>query len=305
MKRLVFLAVTLVSGAVLAQVTLAQISIRRVDDATSETYTFAAGQCADTLNIRWSNNGVVTQLCSSFRVWATEGECDDAPGTGDVRYEDVSQLTFQSIRAGQFTVKISELPGFANAAANADGGTVLTCGSDRYSKSHRICGNIDTSFNGCVSVSKLAASGLRLVYDTLPPGPPTLGEVTAQDEAVRVAFTADSDTSVVLVEAKAADAADYVQVGEAPVVNAFVRGTGLKNGVRYDVRLRGRDAAGNVSDPSASGEVTPIRTVGFWGYYKEAGGTDGQGCSVGIGLAPLALALWALRRARRQARNEP
>jgi hypothetical protein len=129
--------------------------------------------------------------------------------------------------------------------------------------------------------------------------------VTAQDEAVRVAFMADSDTATVLVEARSGGAGDYVQVGEAPVANAFVRGTGLKNGVEYEVRLRARDAAGNTSDPSASEKVTPIRTVGFWGYYREAGGTDGQGCSAGIGLAPLALVLWTLRRARRQARNEP
>ncbi len=305
MKRLVLLLGMVLSGAAVAQTTLAQVSLRRVEDATSDIYTFAASQCTASIDVRWANNGVVTQLCSAMRIWATEGECGDAPGTADKRYEDIPQLTFQTIRAGQFTVKLSELPGFANAVANADGGTVLTCGSDGFSKTHRLCGNIDTSFNGCVSVSKLAASGLRLVYDTLPPGAPTLGEVTAQDEAVRISFSTDSDTTRVQVESRPSGVGDYVVIGEAPIVNTFVRGTGLVNGVTYEVRLRALDGAGNVSDPSAVEEVTPIRTVGFWGYYKEQGGTDGQGCSVGLGLVPLAAALWALRRARQHKRNDP
>lgn len=304
MKRLAFLMGVLVAGGAVAQTTLAQVTIRRAEDPTSDTYTFTGDQCNASLNMRWSNNGVVTVLCSALRVWATEGECGDAPGTGDLRYEDVPQLTFQTIRAGTFTLKVAELPGFANAGST-DGGTGSTCGTPRFSKSHRVCGSIDTSFNGCVSVSKLSASGLKLVYDALPPTAPTMTEVTPQDEAVRVAFTVDSDTSRVQVEALAAGGADYVTVGEAPVVNAYVRGEGLENGTTYQVRLRGLDAAGNVSDPSDAVEVTPVRTLGFWGYYKDKGGTDGQGCSVGLGVVPLAAALLALRRARQQKRIDP
>jgi hypothetical protein len=303
MKRLAFLIGFLTAGAAMAQVTLSQVTLRRAEDATGDTYTFTGDQCNASLNMRWANNGVVTVLCSALRVWSTQGECGDAPGTGDVRYDDVPQLTFQSIRAGTFTLKIAELPGFANPAS-ADGGVAQTCGSPLFSKTHRVCGSIDTSFNGCVSISKLAASGLKLVYDALPPGPPTMTEVTAQDEAVRVAFTVDSDTSKVFVEALREGGVDYVTVGEAPVVNAYVRGEGLENGVKYLVRLRAVDAAGNVSEPSDEEEVTPVRTLGFWGYYKDKGGTDGQGCSVGLGLVPLAAALLVFRR-RQQKREDP
>lgn len=309
MKRLAFLMGVLMAGAAVAQTTLAQVTIRRAEDATSEAYTFTGDQCNASLNIRWANNGVVTSLCSSLRVWATEGECGDAPGTGDLRYEDVPQLTFQTVRYGTFTLKVAELPGFANAAAT-DGGVAQTCGTAGFTKTHRVCGNIDTSFNGCVSVSKLAASGLKLVYDAQPPGVPEMTEVTPQDQAVRVAFKVDSDTATVQVEAitsaaLAAGGTDYVMVGEAPVANAYVRGEGLENATPYMVRLRGLDAAGNVSAPSDAVEVIPVRTLGFWGYYKDKGGTEGQGCSAGLGMVPLAAALLALRRARRQKRIDP
>ena len=68
------------------------------------------------------------------------------------------------------------------------------------------------------------------------------------------------------------------------------------------MRLRCIDAAGNVSDPSSSVSVTPIKTLGFYGFYKQSGGTD-TGCSTGLGLVPALVALFALRRARKQSRS--
>ncbi len=306
MKRFLTLCLLASSLAASAQtIVIPQIAFRRVDDATLDTYTFGAGQCNDTITVSWSNTTTIAYVtqCSSnnMKVWSTQGECGTAPVTGDVNYDDIPGLTLQTLKTGSFTVKIADLPGFAGAA---DAGTG-TCGTAGLSRTHRVCGSIEyATFTGvgCGTAQHASANPLKLVYDTQPPTAPVITSYAAQDQAVKLDFTVDSDTSVVTVEAKGMDDLDYRQLAETASSNATIQGKGLQNNSTYDVRLRAKDAAGNVSDPSASISVTPIKTLGFYGAFNQAGGSD-KGCSTGLGLIPALVGLWALRRARKQARS--
>lgn len=310
--RLVTLCTLLTGSVALAQSGLPEISITRVDDPNLNTYTFGTGQCNDTLTLRWSNTltfSLSTQCTQNpLKLWASSGDsCPESPGSGDTRYEDIPSLTLNTLRQGTFTVKISELPDF-KSTTTADGGTQGSCSTTTpTTKTHVICGSVEYALSSgvtCGTATKMSATPLKLIFDTKPPGAPTITEYAAQDEAVRVGFSVDGDTTVVTLEAQGPTDGDFKQLAETAASNGFVRGDGLENNVTYQVRLRARDAAGNVSEPSETLQVTPIRTLGFWGYYKDAGGTETGGCSVGAGLMPLLLAAFAFRRARKQVRRQ-
>lgn len=305
------LCLALLAGVAFGQTTttINRISITRVDDPNVDTYRFGADACSNSITLRWSSTytyllGNQCSLASVLKLWAASGDsCADAPTSSDLRFTDVPTLTIDTLKSGTFTLKISDLPDFKNASS-ADGGTLEPCGSaNAFTRTHVVCGNIDYSTLagvGCSTAQKLAAIPLKLVYDTLPPGKPSITAIAAQDEAVRVQFSVDSDTSVVIVETRGPNDIDFVGRGETAATSSFLRGENLQNGVTYDVQIRARDAAGNLSEPSDVVQVTPIRTLGFWGYYKEQGGTDAGGCSTGLGLSPLLLIALALRRARKQ-----
>ena len=198
------------------------------------------------------------------------------------------------------------------AATTSDGGTLLPCGSPTpFTRTQKICGSVEyavAGFNGvCGPVSHYAAVPLKLVYDTEPPSAPTVTEHVPQDKGVRVSFTVGADTTAVLIEAQGPADPDYRPLAEVAVTSTTgsIKGENLENNVTYSVRLRAKDAAGNVSEPSDAFTETPILTLGFWGFYKDAGGTDAGGCSVGAGLMPLLLVAFAFRRARKQVRRQP
>jgi hypothetical protein len=296
---------------------LPQISISRVDDPNATAYTFGAAECNDTLTLQWVNTLTIslTTQCSQnpLKLWASPGDsCPTTPAATDTKYPDIPNLTLSSVRQGTFSVKIADLPAF-KPSASADGGTVLSCNSTTpFTQTHVICGSVDYAVSSgisCGTVSTLTATAFQLVFDTQPPTPPIMNDPVPQDQGVRATFTVDSDTTTVIMEATElvddAGVGDYREIGETASTNAFVKGTGLTNNVPYLVRLRARDAAGNVSEPSAEKPVTPILTLGFWGVYKQAGGTEEGGCSVGSGLMPLLLAAFAFRRARKQVRRQP
>lgn len=308
--RLLTLCTLLVGGAAFAQTNtvLPRLAIVRVDDPNLDTYTFGASACNDTITVRWSNTLTFTlaNQCGQnpLKLWASAGSsCPETPGTSDLRFTDVPSLTVDSIRQGQFSVKLSELPEF-KAASATDAGTALPCGSATpFTTPHVICGSVEYALPsgiGCANTTKMTATPLKLVYDTLAPTQPSISDYTAQDGAVRVGFSVDSDTSTVIIEVKGPTDPDWFEKGETTAAATYIRAEGLTNNTIYDVRIRAKDAAGNISEPSALVQVTPIRTVGFWGFYKDAGGTDGGGCSTGLGLAPLLFVAFAFRRSRRQ-----
>ena len=107
-------------------------------------------------------------------------------------------------RTGSFAVKISELDAFKTTTP-ADGGMNAPCGSTEATITHRVCGSVKTQSGfppTCGQTTFTTATSLRLVYDTKPPSAPTIETNTPQDEAVKVTFSVDSDTTVVLLEVK-------------------------------------------------------------------------------------------------------
>lgn len=310
--RLATLCTILTASASFAQTTatLPRLAILRPDDPNVATYTFGAAQCNDTLTLSWSNTlTTLTASCTMapLKLWSTAGNClDTGPAAGDTTYGDIPFLTLVGLRQGSFSVKIAELPEFKTTSL-PDGGTSLPCGDPTpTTKTHKVCGVVSyavSSFGGCGTPQAISATALSLVYDTQPPSPPVITEQAAQDEGVRVKFTTGTDTATVQLEVRGPNDSDFRQVAEVPVANSEAKATGLENGVAYAVRLRAKDAAGNISDPSNEVTITPIHTLGFWGFYKQAGGTDQGGCSVGAGLMPLLFAAFAFRRARKQVRR--
>lgn len=277
------------------------VAFRRVDDTTSDTFTFGAGQCNDSITVRWTNTTAISFVttCSSnsMKVWSTAGECANTPGTADLRYDDIPGLTLQSIKQGSFNVKLSELPGF-DSSLTTDGG-VVTCGTAGITKNHKLCGAIEyTTFTGisCGTATTYTASAMKLVYDTEPPSAPSITDSAPQDQGVKVIFSANSDVTSVVLEVMAMGESDYRQIAETTTTGTTtILGKNLLNGTTYDVRIRGKDAAGNVSEPSTSVAITPIKTLGFYGFYRQAGGTD-AGCSTAPGFISLLGALWLWRR---------
>ena len=309
--RLATLCTLLAATASFAQttVTLPRLAILRPDNPNVDAYTFGAGQCNDTITLTWSNTLTINLLqCiqSPLKLWSTSSECGDAPAGNDTRYEDIPSLTLNTLRQGSFSVKITELPDFKSSSLT-DGGTVLPCGSATpFTKTHKVCGVVEYAVSsglGCGTTTRATATPLKLVYDTEPPSPPTITAYAAQDQGVQVGFTTAGDTTTVVLEAMGPSDADFRELTEVPAANEVAKGTRLENGVAYLVRLRAKDAAGNVSLPSKELTITPIHTLGFWGFYKEAGGTEQGGCSVGAGLMPLLFAAFAFRRARKQVRR--
>lgn len=291
------LAAVLMASAVASAQTVSPLTIRRVDDPTIDSYTFGAAQCRDTLTVRWTYS-LNVNLCTGLKLWSTEGTCGDAPGTADVKYDEVPQFTVSSLRSGTFSVKIAELPAFAAAD------TATPCGGQGIAKTHQLCGMLEYTTYICGSgQQKISASPLKLIYDTAPPTAPSITGFFAQDGAIKVSFTADADTSVVLGEVKGPSDAAFRSSGEAAVSAGALRITGLTNGTTYDVRVRGRDASGNVGEASEIISATPVRTVGFFGVLREKGSSEqGGGCSLGGPLVPLGLLALAGLFARRRSR---
>jgi hypothetical protein len=295
LQRTAVLVVMTASLAASAQTTPA-LTLRAGSDAT-DTFLLKATDCNLELVVTWTYHYNVGFLCTPLKLWSTEGECGEAPGTNDVRYDDVSQLVITNTRTGTFTVPVAELPGFKS-------GTETPCGSRNLNKTHKVCGVIEYAQTTCgfTTQPKLQASPLKIVYDTVAPSPPVITDVTALDQSATVTFSADTDSAYVLAEVRAQGSADFVSAGEVVASAGRIKVTGLVNGTTYDLQLRARDANGNVSEPSAPVPVKPIRTVGFWGAYRDAGGTDPGGCSTAPGLVPGLLLLWPLWRRRRSAR---
>lgn len=282
------------------------ITIREYAHPNADTFTFGAGDCATPIGIQWTNTLAInlTQcIAMPLKIWVTAGECGEKAGANDISVAEIDSFTLSSARQGRITVTPNkDFPDFVNTSTT-DGGVLQQCGSaEEFTKTHRVCGSVEYkvySTLGCGDSTFNTAQGLKVVYDSKPPTAPTITEYAAQDEAVRVSFDADDDTSVILLEVKGPNDADFRQIQESSASNESIKGGGLENNVEYQVQIRARDAAGNTSVPSAPITVTPIKTLGFFGYYKDLGGTD-QGCSVGIGLMPLLLTAFALRRLRRK-----
>jgi hypothetical protein len=280
------------------------VTLRRSVDTTATPYTFGVSECDQSIEVAWTYNAlfVTGYLCQPLTLWMTSGSCAESMGANDVKAaDDIQALVLQTAKQGVFTVKVSALPGFATTLA--DGGTQNTCGSTGISKTQYICGSVGMQSVGVATCTKQSAGSLQLIYDTEPPIAPTIVSQTGEDGAASISFSASSDTSYVQLEMKGPADADFNYVKEVAASASLVRVENLVNGQPYQLRLRALDAAKNQSPPTDPVTVTPIKTSGFFGQYREQGGTEQGGCSAAgaalIPFAALALARAFARRSRR------
>jgi len=260
---------------------------------TGQSASFGADACNGTLDLEWQAY-LLRNVCGSLNLWATTGECGDGPGTGDFSYPSITSVQLATRRGG-FTIKYSDLPGFA---ATADGGSV--CGSQGTTVVHHVCAGVLTSSAGVSTCTTTRGSPVfTLTYDTQPPVAPIIETITSRDTSLQVDLSVSSDTNVAHVEVKAPGTDTWVRkasVSPASTTRAVV--TGLANNIDYAVRAIAEDEAGNESAPSEEKIGRPIHTDGFWASYRHNGGED-QGCSAGGGLllssGALALAFWLSR----------
>ncbi len=287
----------LIAGLLATTAATAQTITLRATGSTTDTVRFNAKACGNDLSITWTSTVIVglTGCTDPLTVWATEGECGDVAGAGDVRFTDVPLATVLTKRTDSFIIHLDQLPAFKYGDAG------VVCGTDSVEKPHKICGAYKTS-SGVVgsTCSVQHATALNVIYDTLPPVAATIDAVSPQDSALKLKFTASSDTFSVHFDARAQGDADFTERALVEVTTgsgATIKN--LANGTTYDLRARSEDSAGNVSEPSEIVSATPRRTAGFWTQFRNDGGTEQGGCSAIHGF-PVALAggLWLLRRKR-------
>lgn len=298
--RWAVLWVSVVSAAAAAQVTTTPPFRVRVEGRDTETSVgFGAATCGSTITLRWTYAPTISnqQVCAAVQLWSTDGECGDAPGTNDKRYDDVPSITFTTVRSGVFTINVSELPGFQGG----DGGI---CGQPAITKRHRVCAFFKTSNTFCGQSEYVSrADPIALVYDAVAPARPVITALAVQDSALEVeAAFSDSDVVSLEAEYRKQGATDFVAGGTVSLADSATSGkvriSGLANDTTYDVRVLARDSVGNTSDPSDLASGTPIRMLGFFQVYRDAGGT-GRGCATVPSLAgALVLGAWLLRRRR-------
>jgi uncharacterized protein (TIGR03382 family) len=252
--------------------------------------------CSQTLTGKWFSQ-VTATACDPMKLWATTGECQDAPGTNDVRFNDVPVLSLGA-GSGEFSVKVSTLPGFKDAAT--------PCGGSPFELTHKVCGALSTASGlDCTfstSRSIVRATPANLYYDTQPPSTPTLDGITELDKALQIYFTATDDVVAIEVWIRAEGEADWTYVGDSTATTGSAVIQDLVNGTLYEVAIYALDASANASEASNVLTGTPRLTQGFWAAYQAAGGGD-KGCgssATGFGAPLLVLALLALTSRRKR-----
>jgi hypothetical protein len=299
--RLVLALVLTASSLALGQIpnttqNLVAFGVRETPTATTDLITIGPSSCGTSRIVFWLWNQIGTQPCNNMRLWATSGDsCGTEPKSGDKEFDSVNALLISSLRQGQLTINIDELPAFTTGATPCGG--ALTKNIE-----HRICASVPASLQcfGLQNPQTQSASPLRIVYDVEAPPAPIISEVRSLDRALKLNVSASSDTAEILPFVREQGAMEFqarprVTLGGSKEVTV----DGLLNGTTYDVKLQAVDGAGNISVDSELAAGTPRRVIGFWGAYRDAGGREMGGChSTGALLAPL-LALFALSRRRR------
>lgn len=270
----------------------------RVNDQT--TVEIGAGSCGTNLTGSWTT-ALSGGVCSSMQLWVTDGDCGDAPVAGDLVLPEVSRttLSLSPSQMGTVLIPVNDLPYFTKN--RADGGA--SCGATGLDKTHKWCAAVSTSFDvQCFNKSSThATEPVTIVYDTAPPGKPSLtGE--ALDSSAALTISVDSETSSVDIQQRAAGAADFTKV--RTVSNTALNTTidGLMNGTAYEFRVIAIDASNNASAPSEPITLTPQESQGFWAACRQAKCAASQGCSAaggGLSLMALAVIMMLARRNRR------
>ncbi|HEX8821610.1 MAG TPA: MXAN_2561 family MXYO-CTERM-anchored protein [Archangium sp.] len=295
MRTLLISAAVLLCTAASAQ-TAVQVNLRFANG--TESVSVSPRDCGNRrVVVTWTASGTA---CQELAVWLTEGtECKETADAQTTRYSltSVTQTTLNQTRTGTLEFSVSSLP----FSAPTDGGT-RSCGVGDVEQEFRVCGSTKATdfYTGACSTTVTKASPGKIVYDSKAPEPPTIESVAQLDKALRVEVAGTSDVNEVRL----------VALRDGNVVSQQTRGPGsiqvegLENEVTYQLEAYAIDAAGNESSSAATAEGTPIKTLGFYEKYREAGGKETGGCgATGGGLAGsavlTALGFWLFSRRNR------
>lgn len=249
-------------------------------DASNTTTTRMVGPRHCDAQIPVTYEAVTTvPLCERLEIWASRGGCETTRGDAPL-LRSVANSEFLANGGqvqGTLEVAIASLPIFEEVA----------CPDLLAEEEVSLCAAFKvTQFYGdCLSVQSRTEP--VIVFDGLPPSKPVVAQVISMDSALRLNVPVEPDDRLLVDLALADDpAAEWVRV-ESTTSGQGVTVTNLENDVRYRLRVIAEDAAQNQSEPSEAVEGTPIATQGFWGRYKEEGGSE-VGCSA-AGAGPFSL----------------
>ncbi|QRK04724.1 hypothetical protein JQX13_31390 [Archangium violaceum] len=294
MRTLLLTAALLVSSAAFGQ-----IQIQSLNGA--DTLSVGPKQCGSTVPFNWTINFYPCAR-GSLALWITvDPSCKDEAGDQTGATSPLPSIPYDTIinqgGQGQSTFPVSDLPIFSTG----EGG--VTCGAQGVSKTVQLCASArPDSYGSCSSTLTRVQAPLKITYDTQGPEAPTITQVAGLDRALRINVRAPADANRVRVvvlrdDVEVTSRTQGVDAGSIRVEN-------LENEVTYQVRAYAIDEADNESEQFATGEGTPTRSLGFYEYYREMGGTETGGCSAtGGGLAGGAvlavLGIWLSSRRNR------
>ncbi len=269
-------------GLAVAQTTGNSLTL---DLSGQTTLSVTPNDCDVKVTINWTAS-VASTPCGDLVLWLSPNQCTtDAPTAGtDYTIRSIPQDTWVASRTGSEQVSIQNLPIFSNGA---DGGlscgqiaqqTVYVCGAWKYGSSIVIGGS------SCSTTTAVKPSDPpTIIYDGQPPDPPSVDSIDSLDNSLQVNVTASSDSLYVHMQYRAVGDTDWQDGGSFSTDRSSGKISGLTNGVTYEVRATGEDAAGNISDPSNVVDGTPQHTEGFFDRYIENGGAERGGCTAGSG----------------------
>lgn len=259
-------------------------------DASTTTRMVGPNSCDAQIAVSYDAIAGIS-LCERMEIWASTGGCETERGEAPL-LASVSNSDFLN-NGGRVSdtidVHVGSLPIFGEVACAdyTDEAEVSLCAAFKVTQ----------LYGDCLSVQ--SSTEPLIIFDALPPPRPVIDSVVSLDSALRLRVPIDPDVRL-FVDLALADAPDapWTRVASTTTTGQGVTVSGLENDVRYRLRVIAEDSALNVSEPSEVVEGTPIATQGFWGDYKDAGGSE-VGCSA-AGSGPLSLlALLALLWRRR------
>jgi hypothetical protein len=230
--------------------------------------------CGLTRTVNWTHSIGVTP-CDDLKFWIVEGSCTDEPPAGTTLVDTVSKASVPTTRSGVVTFSVDELPLFKDT----------DCPVEAKEVEYKLCASVPTigSVGDCSSNSKnYQKDDVDVVYDALPPDPPTITKVAPLDGALSVRLDIPTDANRATVHIEKMDGTAGQDLTQSSGQTLF-RIENLENNVTYRVTAISLDAAGNESAASEAQEGTPIHTKGFLDHYDEAKGQEMGGCGVALG----------------------
>ncbi len=291
--RFLTLGLLLVSSAALGQ-TLT-LTVNNVTDV-NQTIGLNRDDCGTELPVIWTFSGATP--CEPMSLWVTTAtSCPKAPATGDLVLDSVSTDLIINRGSTDRDIAVSSLPVFTGDAG--------TCGSASVEQELRVCAFFKVrDFSNACNTEVTASSAPKLRFDTKPPSPPNIVEVTERDSALGVTVEGEEDSTIrVAARVVNADGTIGNEVASDETTSADGTATleGLVNGTKYSVVATATDESDNTSVDSEAVEGTPVKSSGFFEEYvgaegKETGGCGAAGGGIAGGAVLAALGFWLSRR---------